>query len=148
LILASIANVLLVKQDYEYLNIIWALYGITTILVGLSIIMNRELPRDFGFITLALFLFFDGFNVVRLAFNPEYSLYYFTLNGILAMVSGVFWISQKETWRNIGFIALSAYLIVTGASGLVVYDSEANNIVLAISVFFSVPAAIFIVMRK
>ncbi|NOT06041.1 MAG: hypothetical protein HOP27_15720 [Anaerolineales bacterium] len=148
LIFASIANVLLVLEDYEFLNIFWTLYGISAILVSLSIVMNRELPRDFGFITLALFLFFDGFNVVRLAFNPEYSRYYFTLNGILAMVSGVFWISQKETWRNIGFIALSAYLIVTGASGLVVYDSEANSIVLTISILFSVPAAIFIVMRK
>ena len=148
LIFASIANVLLALEDYEFLNIFWALYGISAIMVSLSIVLNRELPRGFGFITLALFLFFDGFNVVRLAFNPEYSLYYFTLSGILAMVSGVFWIFQKETWRNVGFIALSAYLIVTGASGLVVYEYEAHMIMLPISVLFSVPAAIFIVMRK
>ena len=148
LIFASIANVLLALEDYEFLNIFWALYGISAIMVSLFIVLNRELPRGFGFITLALFLFFDGFNVVRLAFNPEYSLYYFTLSGILAMVSGVFWIFQKETWRNVGFIALSAYLIVTGASGLVVYEYEAHMIMLPISVLFSVPAAIFIVMRK
>ena len=148
LIFASIANVLLALEDYEFLNIFWALYGISAIMVSLFIVLNRELPHGFGFITLALFLFFDGFNVVRLAFNPEYSLYYFTLSGILAMVSGVFWIFQKETWRNVGFIALSAYLIVTGASGLVVYEYEAHMIMLPISVLFSVPAAIFIVMRK
>ncbi len=148
LIFASISNILLVREDYEYLDTFWTLYGISAIMVSLSIVLNRDLLRDFGSITPALFLLFDGFNVVRLAFNPEYSQYYFTLSGILAMVSGVFWISQKETWRNVGLIALSAYLIVIGASGLVVYEFDAHILMLSISVLFSVPAAIFIVMRK
>lgn len=147
LVIASITNTLIALAEYDYLYAFWILYGVTAILVSISIISNREIPKNFGFITLALFLFFDGINVERLAFNSDYPLYSFTLNGILAMVAGIYWAFQKETWMNFGLILLCGNLIIIGVSGLVVYD-EVSNTLLGISVLFSVPAAIFIVMRK
>jgi hypothetical protein len=148
LLLASIANALLVLERYDYLGIFWILYGISAILTSLSFLLNKGLPRNFGFITLALFLLFDGINVERLAFNSDYPLYYFTLNGILAMVSGVFFVSQKETWRNFGFSMLSGHLLLNGASSMMVYATELNHVLLAISTFFAIPAAISFLLRK
>ena len=148
LVLASIANILLVLERYDYLNLFWILYGISAILTSLSFLLNRELPRNFGFITLALFLLFDGINVERLAFNSEYPLYYFTLNAIMALVSGSFFVFQKETWKNFGFSMLAGYLLLTGAASSMVYATELHHTLLVISAFFAVPAAVFFLLRK
>ena len=148
LILASIANALLVFESYDSLHIFWILYGIFAILVSLSLLPNTYLQRNFGFITLAIFLFFDGINVIRLAFNSDYPLYYFTLNGILAMVAGIFWGFQKETWKDFGFIMLCGYLIVIGASSIVLYDTDVDRVMFIVSILFAVPAAISLSLRK
>ncbi len=86
-------------------------------------------------------MIFDGFNVERPAFDSEYPLYFFTLNGIFALLAGMYWVFQKETWKSFS-------LIVIGTSGFFVYDDAVNNIMLGISVFFSVPAAIALALRK
>jgi hypothetical protein len=130
------------------LYIFWILYGISVILTSISFILRNETPRNFGFIALAIFALFDGINVERLAFNTDYPLYYFILNGIMALVAGVFFISQKETWKNFGFIMASGYLILTGLAGLAVYDIPVNNILLVVSAFFALPAATFFLLRK
>jgi len=148
LVLASIANILLVSERYDYLGIFWILYGISAILTSIAFVLNKEVPRSFGFITLAIFLLFDGINVERLAFNSDYPLYYFTLIGIIALVSGSFFAFQKETWRNPGFILLSGYLLLTGAAGITVYDTALHQAFLLISAFFAVPAVSFLLPRS
>jgi len=86
------------------------LYGIASILAGVSFILIKELPRNFGFITLAIFLLLDGINVERIAINnSDYPLYYFTLIGIIALVSGVF-LAFKEGHGRIS--VSSCYLAI------------------------------------
>jgi hypothetical protein len=147
LILAAIANFSLVLDLSGLLNVSWILYGMAAILASLAFILKKEMLRNFGFITLAIFLFLDGINVELLALSSDHPLYYFMLNGILAIVSGIFFAAQRETWRNFGFIMLSGYLITLGAAGLSVYNSL-NTTFLIISAIFGVPAAIFFFLRK
>ena len=147
LVLTATSNILLALEKYNPLHTIGILYGISAILVSISFLQKTEIPRNFGFIALALFSLFDGINVEQITFHSEYPLYYFTFSGILALVSGVFFISHRETWKNFGFIMLSGYLIMTGLFGLVVYTDVALP-VLVISSFFAIPAAIYFLLRK
>jgi hypothetical protein len=147
-VLASIANILLVLELYNLLNTFWILYGISAILVSISIMLKKDIPRNVGFITLAVFMFFDGINVVRLAANSEYSLDYFALNGITALVSGFYFVSQGATWKKFGFIMLSGFLISTGVAGISVNTSELNRAFLIFSILFAIPAALFFFLRK
>ena len=147
LVLASIANILLVLEQHDFLNIFWILYGISAILVSLSVMLKKDIPRNVGFITLAIFMFFDGVNVERLAANSEYSLDYFALNGITALVSGFYFVSQGATWKNFGFIMLSGYLILIGVAGITV-ETEQNRTFLMFSILFAIPAAVSFFLRK
>jgi hypothetical protein len=117
-------------------------------LVSVSFLRKKEIPRNFGFITLAIFLLFDGINVARSVSPSEYPLYYFTLNGITALASGVFFISQREVWKNFGFLMASGSLLMTGLSGLVIYDTALYTVRLAAFILFAIPAAIFFILRK
>ncbi len=148
LVVSSIANALIVFETYENLIAFWVLYGVTAILFGITLLSNMEVPKNFGFITLALFMIFDGYNVERIAFDSSYPLFYFTLNGILAVLAGTYWAFQKETWKRFSLILLCGGLIATGIAGFFVYDSDINNTMLFISVLFSVPAAIALALRK
>jgi len=149
LVLASIANILLMLELYDSLNLLGILYGISAVLVSIeSVILKKDIPKNLGFITLSVFMFFDGINEVRLASNGGYPLYYFALNGIIALVSGFYFVSQGETWKNFGFIMLSGYLISTGVAGLTVNISELYRSFLMTSILFSIPAAVSFFLRK
>jgi hypothetical protein len=148
LILGSISNILLTLDSYDLVRPIWILYGISAILTSIAFILKKGTPRNFGFVSLAIFMFLDGINVEGIAFNSSYRLYYFTASDLMALLAGIFFISQKETWKNFGFILLASYLIANGTAGMSVYNSELNITFLMISVFFAVPAAIFFFLRK
>ena len=148
LVLASITNILLALELYDFLNLLWIIYGISAILVSISIMLKKDIPRNVGFITLSVFMFFDGVNVLRLAANSEYPLDYFALNGITALVSGFYFVSQGATWKIFGFIMLAGYLISTGFAGITVDTSEQNRAFLILSILFSVPAAVSFFLRK
>ncbi len=148
LLLGAAANILIIFEGFNYINTVFTLYGISAILAGLLFFLKSGLPRNFGFTTLAVFLLLDGINVERLALDSEYPLYYFTLGAIPAMVSGLFFAFQKETWRNFGFSMLCGYLIMNALAGMTVYDYDLNRIFLGISVIFALPAAFFFLLRK
>lgn len=147
LVLASIGNILLVFELYNFLSSFF-LYGIAAILVSISIFLKKDIPRNAGFVSLAIFLFFDGINVVRLAFNADYPLFYFTANSVMALISGIFFLSQRETWQNFGFILLSGYLITNGASNVVLYDTSVDRVLYILAAIFAIPAAVFFFLRK
>ena len=148
LVLASIANILLALELHGFLDPFWILYGISAMLVSISIMLKKDIPRNVGFITLAVFMFFDGINVVRLASYGEYPMFYFALNGIAALVSGFYFVSQGATWKNFGFIMLSGFLISTAVAGISVNISELNRTFLILSILFAIPAAVFFFLRK
>ena len=148
IILAAVSNVLLALERWDPLHYAWILYGISAILASLSFLFQKDIPRNFGFITLAVFLLFDGVNVVRLAFNEDYPLYYFTANAILALASAVFFLFQKETRNHAGFLLLSGYLLTNGSSNLVLYDVTTDKFLYFLSALFAIPAALFFLIRR
>jgi len=144
LILGAISNVLLVWDlSHEALRTCWMLYGAAAILTGLSFILNKEIPRNIGFITLVIFLAVDGFNVERLAFEAEFPYYVFAINGVFGFLPSIFFALQKATWKNLGFSLLVGNIIATNLAGLAIYNSDLAGIFLIISSIFAVPAAIF-----
>ena len=146
---ASISSILILFEVYEdYLPNILILYSISAIVASIYFFLNVKLPRNFGLLALAAFLFFDGINIGWLVYYSDYPLYYFTLNGILAMLAGIFWAFQKETWKNFGLLTLSGYLIFNGISSTVPYGSEISTSMLIISTLFSISAAILIPLRR
>ena len=148
IILAALSNVLLALERWDPLHYAWILYGISAILASLSFLFQKDISRNFGFITLAVFLLFDGVNVVRLAFNEDYPLYYFTANAILALASAVFFLFQKETRNHAGFLLLSGYLLTNGSSNLVLYDVTTDKFLYFLSALFAIPAALFFLIRR
>jgi hypothetical protein len=149
LLIGSVSNILLVWDlSFETLRISWMFYGVAAILTSLTFVLKKEIPRNIGFITLAVFLLLDGINVVQLAFNSEYPLYYFALNGILALASGIYFVTRRETWQNTGFILLSGFLILNGLAGIASPTTDINHALLAIASLFAIPAAIFFFVRK
>ncbi len=148
IVLAAVSNVLLALERWDPLHYAWILYGISAILASLSFLFQKDVSRNFGFIALAVFLLFDGVNVVRLAFNEDYPLYYFTANAILALASAVFFLFQMETRRHAGFLLLSGYLLANGSSNLVLYDVTTDKFLYFLSALFAIPAALFFLIRR
>ncbi len=148
LIVGATLSASVIFDNSDYRQILGILYGISAVLVGVAFLRKKEIPRNFGFITLVIFLLFDGINVARSVSLSEYPSYYFTLNGITALAAGVFFISQREVWKNFGFLMASGSLLMTGLSGLVIYNTDLYIILLAAFILFAIPAAIFFILRK
>jgi hypothetical protein len=151
LILAAVVDILAKLESYDFMYTFWFLYGVSAVLAGVSYFLKKDIPRNFGFIALAIYLLFDGILGLILAIDHENRLISFLLvSGIIALASGVFFISQKETWKNLGFLMLSSDLIVDGLAGVtfVLYDTSVGTNVWFISSFFAIPAAILFLLRK
>ena len=148
LIFAALSNTLLVFQQGNYLPTVWKLYAISAIVTSLTYFFKKDVPRNIGFISLAIFLFFDGFNIWRYALNSSYPQYYFILSAIPALVAVVFFFSQRVLWRNFGFMMASVFLLSTALAGLIIYNTGLEVGILGVSVFFAIPAAIYFLLRK
>ena len=150
--MGATSNVPLILGKLESARLLWFLNGIFASLAAILFFRTKETPRNFGFVALAVFLLFDGYNAERLALDLSYSLYYFTLSGVLSFVSGVFFLSKREMWKNFGVVSLAGYLIANGVATFNVYTVNANYNVnytfLGISTFFGILAAIYLLLRK
>ena len=123
LILAALLCLIVVIRDNDLISLpdslkdtSFILYGIAGVFVGISFISKKEIPRNLGFITFAVFAFLDGINAELYAFLGDYPINLFLLLGAISLTSGIFFISQREIWKNkiIGFMMLSGYLIALG----------------------------------
>ncbi|HJS19778.1 MAG TPA: caspase family protein [Anaerolineales bacterium] len=143
LILGAISNVLALLGMWDIVRIFWILYGITAIPAGISFFVKKDLPRNFGMVSLAVFLILDGINVEGLVINEYYPLYLFTANAIPALASGIYFLARKETWRDFGFLMLSVYLVTNAGAGILVYDSggDMNRAFALLASLFAVLAA-------
>lgn len=149
LILAVVLNIHFLFDLYDWRDTSLRVYGIGVILAGLSIILNKAIPRNFGFITLTIFLLLEGISAAGLAFFiPDYALYYFAVSGFLGLISGLFFITQREIWKHAGFRLFAIYLITTGAAAIS-WDAEAlSKVFLASSTLCAIPTAIYFFVRK
>lgn len=148
LVLAAVSNFVIKFELYDLIKTFLILYGAAAIPTAISFIVKKEVPRNFGFITLAVFLLLDGINVELFAYNENYPLYFFILNGITALVCAIYFVSQKETWKNFGFIMLSGYLIMTGLAGLASGRGDIVFTLLFIAGLFAIPAAGYFFLRE
>ena len=149
--LAAIVNILAKLESYDIMYTFWFLYGVSAVLASVSYFLKKDIPRNFGFIALVIYLLFDGIIGLILVIDHESPVISFMLvNGIIALASSVFFISQKETWKNPGFLMLSSYLMLSGLAGVtfILYDTSVGTNVWFISSFFAVPAAIYFLLRR
>lgn len=148
LVLAVVSNFLLVREMHDPLDIAWRLYALAAFVTGVSFFMVRNIPRNFGFISLAVFLILDAVNVTQLAFEMSPPMSYFMINALPAFAAAIFFLAQRETWRNAGFLLLSGYLVMNGLAGVYAFDWEINRAFLTIASFLALPAAVVILLRK
>ncbi|HQX01553.1 MAG TPA: caspase family protein [Anaerolineales bacterium] len=148
LIVSSLSSLTIVLYLDNFIKILLTLYGILAIITGIFFFLKKDVARTFGFSVLAVNLVLDGINVERFLYDSSFQNYFFSINGLIAITAGILFASQKETRRNFGLIMLSIYLFLTGLSGVTTYQSDVSLNFLAVSILFSVPAAIFFLVRR
>ena len=148
LIVSSLSSLTIVLYLDNFIKILLTLYGILAIITGLFFFLKKDVARTFGFIALAVNLVLDGINVEWFIYDSSFQNYFFSISGLIAITAGIFLAFQKETRRNFGFIMLSIYLFLTGLGGVTTYQSDISLNFLAVSILFSVPAAIFFLVRR
>ena len=124
------------------------LQGIMSILAGVSFFLIKGVPRNFGFVTLAIFLLLNGIVSVLFAYDSYSSRYIFYIPGTLSLLPGVFFVSRRELRKYLRYIMLSAYLIFVGLvyfGADIVYSTYIFSIVAAI---LALLAAVFFFLRK
>ena len=146
--LAAVVNFLVVCYETGFLNISvsdsligtsFFFYGIAGIVFGVFSIRKKQILRNFGFITLAAFSFLTGLNAEIYVLNSSIDL--FPLLGFISLASGVFFISQRDVWKNksIGFLALAGCLIAISLA----FFGISYHAFLIIAAIFALTAAMF-----
>jgi len=129
-------------------NTSWTFYGITSIFAGISFVLTKEAPRNFGFVTLAVFLFLNGIIIELFDYEPESSKYFFFLPGTMSLLSSVFFASHRETWQHRRSILLCLYLISVSLVYFGVDAASETYIFSIITAILALLAAIFYFFRK
>src|SRR6185503_11571788 len=124
------------------------LHGIANILVGISFFLKRDVPRNFGFIALALFSLLFGIMIQLDYFTSSIPQSLFSLPALLSLLAGIFFASQKETRQDLAFLMLSGYLISLSAAQITIDSSAIDGIFSLISALFGLAAAIFFFGRN
>ena len=129
-------------------NSTWTLYGIISILASIAFLLIKGTPRNFGFVTLAVFLLLNGLVIELFAFAHESSTYFFLIPGTMSLLSSVFFVSQQETWKHLRYMMLSGYLIFVSLVYFGVDVAYNTHTVSILASIFALLAAIFLFLRK
>lgn len=150
LLLAALSILMLVGEIYEFQRILLFLYAITGSLAGVSFFIVRDIPRNFGFISLAISLVLEAFILVQLALEQEPSRIYQMTAALPALASGLFFLVHRETWGNFSYLLLAGYLLIVGVVGVLDYSYgwEFTAPSLMIAALFAVPSAVFFLIRR
>jgi hypothetical protein len=153
LVLAALRHLIFVIYDNGLISLpdslkdtSFILYGIAGVFIGISFISKKEIPRNLGFITFAVFAFLDGIYAGLYAFLGDYPIDLFSLLGAISLTSGIFFISQREIWenKNFGFMMLSGFLIALGFA----YFDIMFYPFLIIAAIFALLGAVFFFRRR
>jgi hypothetical protein len=90
------------------------LLGATSILLGILFFLTRDIPRNFGYIALVAALFLNGVMLEINLFTSDFAASYFTLPALLALASGIFFATQRESRQDFRFLLLAGFLITLG----------------------------------
>jgi hypothetical protein len=125
------------------------LYFIAAILAGVSFALKKDMPRNFGFIALAVFLFADGITAMLYTFMPDTPIYIlYPYLAVISLACAIYFVFQKWVLKNIGFLMLSGSLISTGLSYFFIEDLLIYKPFIMISAIFALPAAVLLFLRK
>ena len=150
LLLAALSILMLVREIYEFQRILLFLYAITGSLAGVSFFIVRDIPRNFGFISLAISLVLEAVILVQLALEQEPSRIYQMTAALPALASGLFFLLHRETWGSFGYLLLAGMLLMVGVVGVLDYSYgwEFTAPSLMIAALFAAPAAVFFLIRR
>ena len=129
-------------------DILWILLGIASLLTSIAFILTKDMPRNFGFITLAISWFLNGIIIELLYFNSNFPQSSFTFPALLSLLSAIFFISQSETRKNFRFIMLSGYLIALSIAQITIYIESITTTFSDIAALFALVAAFFFFRGK
>ena len=131
------------------INPVIILYGIAAILAGLSFVLKKDMPRSFGFIALAVFLFVHGITAILYVFMPDSPLFVlYPYMAVIPLACAIYFIFQKWVLKNFGFLMLSGYLISTGFCYFFIVDTPIYKPFLILSAVFALPAAVLLFLRR
>jgi hypothetical protein len=149
LVFSALYSLVFALDLYSLQDVSLILGGAAGISAAVVFILKKEVPRNLGFITLAIFLLLDGINIVLYAFISEYPLYLFVLTGIFSLLSGIYFVFRRQILKNLGFLTLSGYLIsISFAYYFSMWDFTIHQAFLIISAIFALLSAVFFFSRK
>ena len=145
LVVAAVGNVLLITERSP--QIFWGMYAVCAIVTG-ALFFRKGLPRNLGFIALAVGLILNGISVAFFVLDSSFSVYYFAFSGILALVSSVYFITHKETRGLPAFLLLSGYLLFDGLAGITAPVPVVSYPLLGIASIFAIITAVLFLIRR
>jgi hypothetical protein len=129
-------------------DIFTVLFGIANVLVAISFLLRNDIPRNFGFIALAISFLLSGIMLELDFFTDNFQSSLFSIPAFLSLLSGIFFFSQEETRKDFSFIMLSVYLISLGVAYITVDGSAIDTTFSGIAAVSALLAAIFFFLRK
>jgi hypothetical protein len=129
-------------------DIFTILFGIANILVSIAFLQKKEIPRNFGFIALAISSFLYGIFTEFDYFTSNFPLSSFSIPALISLSSGLFFITQEETRKDFRFIMLSGFLISLSVTQIARDISAIFTSFSIISALFALIAAIFFFRSK
>ena len=124
------------------------LTSIISILAGISLPLSKDIPRNFGFIALAVFAVFNGIMVGAITINGDFPTYFFSIPGTMSLLASSFFVSRGTTWKHLRYIALSFYLIFVSLVYFGIDDINGTFIFSIITAIFALLAAVSFFFRK
>jgi uncharacterized caspase-like protein len=116
-------------------DILMVLLGIANVLVCALFFLKNDMPRNIGFIALAISSLLFGIFIELELFTSSFKLSLYTIPALLSLLSGIFFATQKEMQRDLRFLLLSAFLILLGISHI----GRDTSVIYGI---FSIPTAL------
>jgi hypothetical protein len=122
--------------------------GIANIFVGITFILQKNIPRNFGFITLAIFSFLVGIMLEIDHFTANFTQALFSIPGLISLSSGVFFATLPETRKDLRFVMLSGFLISLSILMIAQDLSLIYNIFSILAALFGFAGAILFFLRR
>jgi uncharacterized caspase-like protein len=143
------------SRDTSFLSIPDWLFNASAIItaaaslwVGVSFILKKDAPRNFGFIALAIFAVLNGIIVIIFTVNPDFPTHFFTVPGIMSLLAGMFFVFQRETWKHLRYIILSGFLIFVSPVYFGIDEAMGTHIFSIIAISFALLSGILFFLRK
>jgi hypothetical protein len=129
-------------------DIFTILLGIANILVSILFLVKKDIPRNLGFITLAISTFLYGIFIELEYFISDFPLSLYSIAAFASLTSGIFFLTQRETQKDFRFLALSGFLLSLSFTQITRDIYSIYNIFSILSALFALVAAVLFFRGK